>query len=196
MPIYEPYGLQPINWRGSVQLRLDHATEPPPWSPLLTITARSFPDYHSALLTCYEEEVSGEGYFACLSEQFSGRPADALLMIAQMERATARALRVLIDRHGIRTAEVQTLMVRGQADAAMDSNITWDGLTRIMAEEYPAYMEEFSQLERLAPMADQAQVAIAIEHELALITFGRLEVAGDRQSLEPIAQFLARYDTN
>jgi hypothetical protein len=122
----------------------------------LAISARVFPDYPAALRTCFEEEISGEGYFTGLAAQFSGRPRDALLMMARMERVTAAALRPLIARHGIPTADEAALSAEGAAEAAAQAGLTWEDLTRRMAAEYPAYMAEFDQLLRLAPAADQA----------------------------------------
>lgn len=158
------------------------------------ISARDFPDFNSALLAAYEEEVSGEGYFAGLAEQFSGRPRDILLMIAHMEHVTARCLNTLIERHGIITADQDALMAGGKAEAAAQMGVTWASLVRTMAEDYPVYMQEFDQLVRLAPDTDHAQVATAYAHEQALIDFARREMAGGPHSLEPIEQFLARYD--
>jgi len=40
------------------------------------MNARTFADIGSALLTAYEEEVSGEAYFAALAEQHDGRARD------------------------------------------------------------------------------------------------------------------------
>lgn len=159
----------------------------------MTIIARTFPDYASALLATYEEEISGEGYFAGLAGQLSGRPREALLLIARMERATAKVLRPLIERHGLATADPAALMARGAAAAEGQRGITWESLVRRMADEYPAYMDELEQLARLAPDEDQAAIAIAAEHELALIELGRREVAGDPRSLEPIERFVAKH---
>jgi hypothetical protein len=160
----------------------------------LTISARVFPDYHAALQICFEEEISGEGYFTGLAAQFSGRPREALLLMVRMERVTVAALRPLIARHGIPTADDATLFAQGAAEAAAQAGITWEALTRRMAEAYPAYMEEFDQLLRLAPAADQAPAALAAEHERALIEFAQREAAGDPASLAPMAQFLARHE--
>lgn len=158
----------------------------------MSFSARIFPDYQSALVICYEEEVSGEGYFAGLAEQFSGRPREALLMMVRMERVTAAALRPLIDAHGLHPEDEASLLARGRAEAVRQQGTTWKSLTRGMAEEYHVYMDEFDQLLRLAPEADQAAASIASDHEQALIDFARREVAGDPQSLEPLQRFLAR----
>ena len=160
----------------------------------MTIASRIFPDYHAALRVCYEEEISGEAYFTSLAAHFPGRHRDALLMMARMERITAAALRVLIARHDIKPASHDSLIDRGGQDAARQQGISWDSLTRAMAEEYPAYVDEFEQLEKLAPAADQAPIAIAVQHEHALIAFARREVAVDPKSLEPMLLFLAEHD--
>ncbi len=159
----------------------------------MTVFARIFPDYQSALLICYQEEISGEGYFAGLADQFSGRPREALLMMARMERVTAAVLRPLITAHGLRTEDEAALLAGGRAEAVRQRGITWERFTAGMAEEYHIYMDEFDQLSRLAPEADQAAASIASDHEQALIDFARREVAGDPESLKPIEQFLARH---
>jgi hypothetical protein len=160
----------------------------------VTHAARVFPDYESALVTAYEEEISGEGYFAGLAEQFSGRPRDALLMMARVERVTASALRPLVESHSLVTREEAALLARGMAEAGRQRGISWVDLTSSMADEYPVFMAEFELLSRLAPPGDRPRVAIAAEHELALIAFARGESAGDPGSLEPIEQFLTRHD--
>lgn len=159
----------------------------------MAISARVFADYHTALLISYEEEVSGEGYFAGLATHFSGRPRDALQLIARMERVTATALQGLVARHAIAASDRAALLAQGEAEAARQQGLTWGDLTRAMAEDYPAFMKEFDQLQELAPMSDHAPIAIALQHERALIDFARREVAGDSRSLEPILLFLARH---
>jgi hypothetical protein len=158
------------------------------------MSARVFSDYHAALRVAYEEEIAGEGYFTGLAAQFSGRPRDALLLMARMERVTAAALRPLIARHGIAVADAAALFAEGAAEAAAQAGITWEELTRRMAEDYQVYMAEFDQLRRLAPETDQAPATLAAEHERALIDFGRREAAGDPASLAPLEAFLARQE--
>lgn len=160
----------------------------------MAISPRVFPDYPAALRICFEEEIAGEGYFTGLARQFSGRPRDALLMMARMERVTAAALRPLIARHGIAAADEAALVAEGAAEAAAQAGLSWEDLTRRMAAEYPAYMAEFDQLLRLAPATDQAPAALAAEHEHALIAFARREAAGDPASLAPLAAFLTRHE--
>ena len=160
----------------------------------MALSARVFPDYPSALRICFEEEIAGEGYFTGLAGQFSGRPREALLMMVRMERVTAAALRPLIARHAIPTADDATLFAEGAAEAAAQAGITWEAFTRSMAEAYPAYMAEFDQLLRLAPAADHAPAALAADHERALIDFARRETAGDPASLAPMEAFLARHE--
>lgn len=74
--------------------------------------ARIFPDCAAALLTAYEEEIAGEGCFAALADQFSGRPRQALLTLARLEHVTARTLRPLIESHGLRAESQAELLAR------------------------------------------------------------------------------------
>lgn len=108
--------------------------------------ARIFPDYATALLTAYEEEIAGEGYFAALADQFSGRPRQALLTLARLEHVTGRTLRPLIESHGTRAESQAELLARGEAEAEAQRGIAWDILTRGMASDDPRDIAEFDLL--------------------------------------------------
>ena len=86
---------------------------------------RAFPDYAAALLSAYEEEVSGEAYFAALAAMHSGRARDSLTLMAEMERATARALEPLLEAAIVRPADRSALLEEGRAEAQELAGQSW-----------------------------------------------------------------------
>ena len=152
---------------------------------------RVFSDYEAALVVSYEEEISGEAYFARLAEFYSGRQSRALLLLAQIEKCTALAIRPLLDRHRLVAADPAKLRAIGRAEAETHIGDTWQTLVAGMVSKFPDFVEEFEQIERLAPVKDRELIGILKEHELAAIEFARTEAAGAPNSLTPLEAFLA-----
>jgi hypothetical protein len=160
----------------------------------MTRRARTFPEYKAALLLFYEEEIAGEAYFARLAEFFDGRPRRALLLLAKMEAVTAAAIAPLLARHGIVAADTGTLRASGRKAADAQRGIAWQEFVAEIVTDYPAFLDEFAQIERLAPAADKGPIDILTPHEVAAIAFAKLEATGDPDSLAPLEAFLDRPD--
>ena len=60
-----------------------------------------------------------------------------------------------------------------------------------IVKRYPGYLDEFHALEQVAPVADLPALGILTDHEVAVIAFAKMEVAGDPDSKEPLLQYLA-----
>ena len=159
----------------------------------MTLTARLFEDYNAALLLFAEEEISGEAYFARLASFHSGRQSHALLLLARMESVVASAARTLLVRHGLATADASALRGAGQAEADAKAGTPWRDLVAEMTADFPAFVEEFEQVERLAPADERAVVRIFTKHEVAALEFARLEAGGNVDSLAPLERFLAEH---
>ncbi len=140
-----------------------------------------------------EEEISGEVYFARLAEFFSGRERQALTMLAAVEAATAEAMRPLALRNRLPIADFAKLRTAGLAEADSRRGLSWAQLIEEMAETFPAFIEEFEQIERLAPADDRDVIQILVAHEVAAVAFAKLEAAGDPGSLRPLEAFLERH---
>lgn len=154
---------------------------------------RQFAGYDCGLLLSYEEEISGIGYFAALAGFHQGRPRRALLLMSAIERATAAAIRPLLQRRGLRPAAADQLEASGRHQADHQRGLPWPQLVAEMADNYPAFVEEFRQIERLAPAEDRTAMGILIDHEVAAVAFAQREAAGDPRSLAPLEQFLAAH---
>ncbi len=149
--------------------------------------------YRETLLRYYEEEVMGEAYFLGLAGHFSGSDERRkLVLLAEVERRAAEAVRPLLDKYGLVPRDESVLEPLGQADVEPHRRYSWAQLMAYMAARYPAYLDEFAALERLAPEADLATLRLLTDHEVAAIDFANKEVAGDPDSLAPIREFLDR----
>jgi len=153
--------------------------------------ARVFSDFPATLVLFYEEEISGEAYFARMADFYPGRERRALLLLAEIERRTASAMRPLLERHGLAVADTVALAAAGRAEAEQRSSASWQKLVADMVSGFPVFVAEFEQLEQLAPASDRSVVRVLTRHEVAAVEFAVLEYAGNVDSLCPLEEFLA-----
>lgn len=148
--------------------------------------------YEATLVAYYEEEVAGDAYFATLADRAeSGAAAEALRLLAAVERRTAELMAPLLDRHGLKARDEATLLAWGREVAEPHLAMTWPQLVERMATLYPSYMPMFEALERMAPPEDLAVLQTVTAHEAAAIAFAEREHAGEPDSTEPLRDFLA-----
>ncbi|MCC5984504.1 MAG: FAD-dependent oxidoreductase [Rhodobacteraceae bacterium] len=156
----------------------------------LARTAAADPKYLDALLRAYEEEVEGEAWYRALAQRMvQSRHKEKMLLLAEVERATAEAVRPLIDRYGLTPAPRAALVATGQAQAARGAQ-DWDTLLDQMTDSFPGYVDDFKEIEALGPAADQPLLALMTAHEIAAIDFLHLEAKGDPDSTAPLLDFL------
>lgn len=149
-------------------------------------------DYSATLVAYYEEEVAGEAYFATLADSAgSDAAAEALRLLAAVERRTADLMAPLLARHGLAARDEAALLAWGVESAGPHLAMTWDALVERMATTYPDYMPMFAALEAMAPAADLPVLRKVTAHEAAAIAFAERERAGDPDSTEPLRAFLA-----
>jgi hypothetical protein len=148
------------------------------------------PTYTDRLLLAYEEEVETEAYFAALAERF-GDPAkkDAMRLLAELERCTARIVAPLLDRHGLVPRDDDSLSARGRAQASHEAP-DWDRLMAEMRRTCPGYVAYFEQVEADGPDADRPRLAFLSEHERAALEFLHLEAEGHPDSTAPLRRYL------
>jgi hypothetical protein len=157
------------------------------------VKARAFGSFEEGLRMAYEEEISGETYFARLAEFQTGRAREALELMAAMEVVTARAIEPVLARHGILTTPVDQLRQEGRAEADRLAHVSATELFTTMRDTYDAYVAEFEATLAQAPDADKPAVQILIDHEVAIIDFSHAELRGDAESLQPLQDYLARF---
>lgn len=148
------------------------------------------PTYRDRLLLAYEEEIETEAYFAALAERFAD-PAqkDAMRLLAELERRTARIIAPLLDRHGLVPRDDGTLSELGRAQAGREAP-DWDSLMTGMRRTYPGYIAYFTQVEADGPEEDRPTLAFLAEHERAALEFLHLEAGGHPDSTAPLRRYL------
>ncbi len=68
---------------------------------------------------------------------------------------------------------------------------SWTEFVRYMIARYPAYVDEFEGLERMAPEEDLPALKVLTHHEVVKIEFAHKEIAGDADSTAPLREYLA-----
>ena len=144
--------------------------------------------YLDTLLQYYEEEVSGEAYFRGLEQHFD--ETEKLSLLADVEAHAARSVEPLIARYQLTPRPAETLCRKGREHVARHAALDWGEFVKYMADQYPAYLDEFAALERMAPEADRDQLKTLTAHEVATIEFAKLELAGDADSCAPLTRYL------
>ncbi len=156
-------------------------------------TPRQFESYDVGLRISYEEEIAGEAYFAALAEYQLPANRRALLLLAEMERVTARTIAPLLLRHGIATADDAGLRAQGAAEALDRSAIDWPDLIAGMVATYQCFVDEFIAIKAMAPREDRDALEVLVAHEQAMLSFAVMHQRGDSHCLQPLTSFLAQH---
>ena len=148
--------------------------------------------YLDTLCLYYEEEIMGEGYFNALADQMPVGAGERrkLRLLAEVERCAARSIEPLLKKHAIQPRKDEVLWNEGRQSVERDAARSWHEFMAYIVERYPAYLEEFAELEAMAPSEDLPEIGILTAHEVAAIEFARLELAGDSSSTEPLVTYL------
>ena len=155
---------------------------------------RDSSEYQATLLLFYEEEVMGEAFFAGLARKFPAPRADrAMRLFSTMERCVADHVRPLLDKYGLCPRSDEELHRIGSLEAAQRVTSTWQDYMTSVATTFPAFLEEFAALRRVAPEADLLLLKIFDDHEVATIDFAKREIAGDPDSFVSLNDFIAAY---
>jgi hypothetical protein len=139
----------------------------------------------------YEDEVIGEAYFYGLAEHFGGAvEREKLALLSEVERWAADVIRPLLETHGLVPRDESVLKPLGEAHVERRLRYSWMELMADMAARYPAYVDEFEALERLAPEDDLLALKLLTYHEVVVVDFANKEIAGNPDSLASIGEYL------
>lgn len=147
--------------------------------------------YLETLLLYFEEEVMGETYFTELSKHFDEEgAADKLRLLAAVESRAASAVQPLLARHGLVPRGPAELAALGASHVVAHCDLTWQGFLTHMATRYPAYIDQFEALERMAPAEDLPALEVLTDHEHAAIEFAKRDLAGRPDSTAPLLAYI------
>jgi hypothetical protein len=148
--------------------------------------------YLKTLLDYYEAEVKGEAYFQGLADHIGDSAEhEKLALLAAVEHHAAAMTRPLVDSHGLTPRNETELLAMGKAGVARHRDFDWLAFVDYMLVRFPAYIDEFETLERMAPDADLPILKFLTLHEVVTIDFAKMEKAGDPNSMAPLHEYLA-----
>ena len=157
----------------------------------MTIVARTFATFTEGFALSYADEVSGETYFATFAEaEPDPRRAAIWQKIALMENRTEAALRPLAAAFGVIPHDLAALRQSGREEALANPVRSWEAAMEEMVREYPAYLDEFAGLKAIAPREAVDAVEKLYAHEVAMIDFAKMELAGEPNSTAPLDRYL------
>ena len=147
--------------------------------------------YLKALLYHYEAEIEGEAYFSAMADCFDdAAEREKLALLAAVERRAADTVRPLVDKYGLVPREETKLKAIGVEFTGPHRHFSWRQFVTHIADEYPAYLDNFHALEEMAPEDDLARLQRLTHHEVVLIDFAQREVANDPDSVMPLRRYL------
>jgi hypothetical protein len=149
-------------------------------------------EYRKTLLDYYEEEISGESYFYGLAEHFSEK--EKTILLARIEGVAAKAVEPLIKKYNLAPRDKEVLHQEGLSYVEQHRSYSWHQFMTYIVERYPGYLDEFEGLEAMAPMEDLAALKRLTEHEIVVIDFAHMELAGNQDSINPLMGYLSSCD--
>lgn len=139
----------------------------------------------------FEEEISGETFFAALSEtEPDPRRAALWAKLALIENRTISALRPLATALGLTPADEAAVMQSGRDEAREWQVLPFIDVMATMDRDYPAYVAEFTSLRDRAPETAKASAQLLIDHEIAIIDMARAELSGTSDPAAPLDAYL------
>jgi hypothetical protein len=151
---------------------------------------RVFTAYAPALQLFLEEEYLGDAFFDTLAGFHDGKARQALMLMAEIERSVIAAMQPAIARHGLKLADAEGLREEGRREAESMRDMSWADFLSGVDQDYPAFLDEFQQLFRLAPEADMADAQLLLDHEIALMDFAAAERNAAPDSMDFLFAFL------
>lgn len=147
--------------------------------------------YLKTLLKYYEEEVSAVAYFNGLADHIDGGAVRGKLrLLAEVERRAADSVLPLLEKYGLTPRDAAVLESLGETHIERHRDYSWAEFVRYMIARYPAYVDDFEGLERLAPEVDLPALKVLTHHEVVTIEFAHKEIAGDPDSTAPLREYL------
>jgi hypothetical protein len=130
----------------------------------------------------YQGEILGELLFAGIAAQqapLDPERAAKMRVLAALERSTKEAIAPALERAGVPTeADEETISV---AEALIEASaaIAWEDTLASFEPITAQFTALYRRIGQLDP-SEQEAADLLVDHEAALATFARLELAGDR----------------
>jgi len=151
-------------------------------------------DYAPFLTLYFEEEIMGEAYFLGLTRYYSEpHQCEKLSLLSRIERCVADSVHPLLLRHGLNPRSDKTLHDLGLEHVERHRSTTWLEYMESITDRFPAYIEEFAALSRIAPDEDRKLLKPFTEHEVVGIEFAEREIAGAQDSAAVLTRYIQSF---
>lgn len=148
-------------------------------------------EYLRVLKDYYEEEIEGEAYFNALADrQPEHHQKLKMRLLAQVEAYAAAAVAPLLAQYNITPRDTAGLHASGKVMASKEPE-SWEELLAKMRKLFPGYVEDFQNLEALAPPQDLPLLKVLTAHEVAAVAFLDAEEKGATDSDAPLWHYLS-----
>ncbi len=107
-------------------------------------------EYLDTLLRYFEDEISSEAYFYGLAEHFAER--EKTILLARVERRAAEAVRPLLHKYGLEPRQESVIRDQGKGYVEVHQSYSWHEFMAYIIKRYPRYLDDFADLENLAPV--------------------------------------------
>ena len=144
--------------------------------------------YLDTLLQYYEEEVQGVAEFYALAEHFAER--EKTILLAKVEQVAADAVKPLLEKYGLVPRDEAILHDEGRSYVADYLSWDWTRYMNYVVERFPGYLDDFHNLEAMAPPEDLPALQKLTEHEVVVIEFAQKELTGDPDSAAPLLAYM------
>lgn len=158
----------------------------------MTIEPRSFPTPADGFRAFYEEEISGETFFATLASYHLEEAREALLLMSAIEGAMIEVLAPMARRLGVDPARATAIRDEGRTEAEALKSLGWTELLDRMCRDYPVFVAEFEAVANSAPPDDRDGAQLLLDHEVALLDYARAAKAERHDSLVILVSFFER----
>lgn len=157
----------------------------------MTAKARRFDSFEQAFALCFAEEISGETYFATMSEaETDPRNAAILRKLALIETENIRALRPLAISLGLAPQDEAAIRQEGRESANNRKTLPFAEFMAHILSDYPAFVAEFDQLDELSPPEAKAAAKLLYDHEVAMIDMALTFLTGTGDPHAPLDAYL------
>lgn len=159
----------------------------------MSAVPRAFASFDAAFAMAFEEEVSGETFFAALAAaEPDPRRAGLWAKVALIEKRTIAALRPLAKAMSLTPADEVAVRQSGHDEAAEWQALPFAEVMAIIVQDYPTgYLEEFKAMLPSAPPDAKRAVQLLIDHEVAIIDMAKAELSGVGDPAAPLDAYLA-----
>jgi rubrerythrin len=148
--------------------------------------------YRELLHGAYQGELIGEILYRTLAARTDDQKLrEKMLLISDVEQRTNQLLQPLAD--GLRVEVSQSTIIQVVRNRTTELQaLSWDAFLEKAGLDWPPFIEQFEALRDAGPRAARATLQLAVDHEVALVEFIRLERSGapNAAALKPLRNFL------